>query len=176
VQFDAYIAPNTWLLIGYGDSLVNTDVLFYSSDGTQMDMYSYSSGVPVIDAVNAYKSQSSLLADGMKNFVSTRVLDFKVEKHYTIKLDTPIKMVCAWFDWSPILQQFPPSNYFTWEMTLNSDGTSKSKGGIKPINLFPLVQTPNGSLLKAWYDSERDLVEFDVTVMPNSWFSIGFGS
>jgi hypothetical protein len=49
VQFDAYLVQNSWLFLGFGSSANNTDILFFSSNGTQMDMFSKGSDLPVMD-------------------------------------------------------------------------------------------------------------------------------
>lgn len=172
------VMPQSWIAIGFGSVMDQTDMAFWNADGEESTMRDLVANKRVVtdDVQNNYNSHTTFLPNGAVAYTSTRPLAPSSPKSFVIPLDTPIQMICAWFTTSPDLQKHGPSNHLNWEMTLFSDGTVSSSGGIRPLAKEPLLQTPNGSILTAWYDKVNDWVEFDVWVKPSTWIAIGFGT
>jgi hypothetical protein len=63
-------------------------------------------------------------------------------------------------------------------MTVNSDGTVTSSGNIEPatptVTTSLILTLENGSTLEAGYSD--DTVTYIASVLPSTWFGIGYGS
>jgi hypothetical protein len=94
VQYDVIVMPNSYIAIGYGNSMTNTDMCYWGANGAsslQEDLYSTSESFPSIDAVNAYTTTFEVLTDGSVHFTSLRALSpNESPETYVITLDTPI--------------------------------------------------------------------------------------
>ena len=67
VIYDVCVQPNSWLAIGYGTSMTNTDMVWWSANDAaseQRDLYSTGHKTPSTDAVNAYTTTFTVNADG----------------------------------------------------------------------------------------------------------------
>jgi hypothetical protein len=79
----------------------NTEIAWWSFNGTFMDMYSNDKMQFELDASNAYTTKSSLLADLVtRNHMTFRALDPKQAKDFVIPLDKPIEMIAFWSDYT----------------------------------------------------------------------------
>ena len=59
VQYDVFVAQNSYVAIGYGTSMTNTDMVYWANNGSssvQEDMYSTTNKTPSFDAVNSYQT------------------------------------------------------------------------------------------------------------------------
>lgn len=78
VIYNVVVMPGTYLAIGYGTTMTNTDMAFWGANGLSShmyDMYATSNSKPAIDAVNSYNTTFTVLANGSVAFTSTRALD-----------------------------------------------------------------------------------------------------
>lgn len=78
IVYDVCVQPNTWFAIGYGSSMTNTDMVWWSGNGTyssQLDLYSTGTTTPNIDPVNYYNTTWMVNGDGSTTFRSTRPLN-----------------------------------------------------------------------------------------------------
>jgi hypothetical protein len=78
VIYNVVVMPGTYLAIGYGTSMTNTDMAFWGANGASSvmyDMYSTGHTKPAIDTVNSYTTTFNVLANGSVAFTSTRALD-----------------------------------------------------------------------------------------------------
>ena len=67
--------PGSWIAIGYGTTMLNTDMAFWNANGTSsmmLDMYSTGHGVPTTDLLNNYITNMTVLANGTVAYKSTR--------------------------------------------------------------------------------------------------------
>jgi len=132
------VAPNSWIAIGYGSVMHQTDMAFWNSEGNMTDMYAVGRVVSN-DPVNNYNSTWNRLENGSMHYNSTRPLAPSSNNSYVIPLDTEINMIVAWFTNEPNLIKHGPSNRFVFKMTLFSNGTASANGGIRPLSSGPLV-------------------------------------
>ena len=176
VVYDVCVQPNSWLAVGYGTSMTNTDMVWWSANGDaseQLDLYSTGHKKPATDAVNSYNTTFTVNEDGSVQFKSVRFLNPNTSPEtFIIPLDTPVSMVCAFLPTSNVLQYHTSSNHFDWTLQLSSASTSSKSGCLGES----LLSTSNGSLLNATYDSTLDAVIYDVCVQPNSWLAVGYGT
>lgn len=81
--------PNSYLAIGFGESFVNTDVVFWGANGTfgiQEDMFATNLNQIYEDAQNAYNTTFEVLEDGSVYFTTLRDLD-SLPGNFVIPLD-----------------------------------------------------------------------------------------
>jgi hypothetical protein len=96
----AHVKKGTYLAIGYGTSMTNTDEVFWAA-GTSVatsavyDVYSTSDSFPAQDANNIYTSTLVVNGDFI-DFTSQRILSPSETNSFTITLDTPIDMIWAY--------------------------------------------------------------------------------
>jgi DOMON domain len=124
--YDVMVMQNTYLAIGYGTSMTNTDMAFWGANGAQSvmnELYGTGHTKPSVDATNAYNTTLEVLPNGATHFVSTRTLDPGTPNTFVIPLDTPINMICAFLNTTSNLQYHTSPNHFQWTMQLNSNGT-----------------------------------------------------
>lgn len=120
----------------------------------------------------------TVLDNGAVAFTSTRLLDPQGGSDtYVIPLDTPINMICAYLNTTHNLIYHGANNHFTWDMTISSTGEAAltNGGALKPIVTGPIVSLPNGSQLWASWNQTANAVVYDVLVVANSYFGIGYG-
>jgi hypothetical protein len=89
VQFNVVLDPNSYLAIGFGESFVNTDVVFWGANGTfgiQEDMFATNPNQIYEDAKNAYNTTFEVLEDGSVYFTTLRDLD-SLPGNFVIPLD-----------------------------------------------------------------------------------------
>ena len=160
VVYDVCVPDGNWFAIGYGSSMTNTDMVWWSANttnSTQLDLYSLTTTTPSIDAQNAYTTVWTLMDDNSVKFRSTRPLNVNLGlETYVIQLDVATPMVAATLTTSPWLYWHGFGTAWIWTMTLNTPalgcfGTSN-------------ITTSNGSLLNATYDFVNDVVVYDVCV------------
>jgi hypothetical protein len=143
VIFEVLVKANSYLAIGFGKLMTNTNIAFWNADGQNskmMDLYAIAGRVVNELETNNYRSKMTLLSDGSVHYISERALDTKQTNSFVIQLDTPIDMILAWVDTSPILIKHGPSRRWNWSMTLKSDGTSTSTNGLLPLSKGPLFK------------------------------------
>jgi len=169
VQYNAIVMPNTYLAIGYGTTMENTDMAFWGANGADSvmyDMYATGNKLPSIDTVNSYTTTTQVLANGSVLFTSTRVLEpATYPETFVIQIGTPINMICAYLNTTSSLSYHGSSNKFQFTLTFNSDGSATASGGLQPIQSGPLISLPNGSQLATSYDEENDVIVYDVLLM-----------
>jgi hypothetical protein len=149
IQYNVVVMPNTYLAIGYGTSMTNTDMAFWGANGTasvMYDMYSTGNKSPSIDSVNSYNTTFDVLANEAVVFTSTRPLDpASSTETFVIPIGTPINMICAYSNTTSSLSYHGSTNHFQWTLTFNSYGSATASGGLLPIQSGPLISLPNGS-------------------------------
>lgn len=100
--YDVFVVANSWIAIGYGSSMTNTDMVWWSNGGEtnlqQTDLYGTGHVTPSVDPVNAYTTTMSFnTTDSSATFVSTRPLNVNSgNETFVIQLDTPIDMIMAY--------------------------------------------------------------------------------
>jgi hypothetical protein len=165
VTYVASVLPSTWMGIGYGDSMIDTDEVIWAAGAdvgtsTVYDVYSTEDHRPPEDPTNLYTTGTPVLTDGFIVFTSTRPLDSPSDdaNSFTITLGTANDMIWAY---SPNNSSEGYAgvafhgNYYSlpgWSMTVESDGTVTSSGnnGINP-EPTQLLSVANGSNLSAAY-------------------------
>ena len=148
VQYDAYVQPNSWIAIGYGSSMTNTDMVYWGANGNsslQEDLYSTTESRPAIDTINSYTTNYVVEVDNSVHFTSTRSLDPNTSpEDYVIVLDEWQNMVCAW-ETTTYALGYHSSNRETWVMMLMSDGTSMARDTV------PFMTTNQGKIMHGFF-------------------------
>lgn len=106
IKYLANVKFGTYLSLGYGSSMKDTDYIVWQSiaddevdpeeQTSQIDCYSVANHHPVTNAVNTYSTtiSKSEFAE-LNTFVSYRPLEATGQNTYSIPLDSNIKMVYA---------------------------------------------------------------------------------
>lgn len=77
VVYDVLVMAQSYLAIGYGTSMTNTDMCYWGSNGAsslQEDLWSTGNTAPTVDAVNEYTTTFVVNADNSVSFRSLRPL------------------------------------------------------------------------------------------------------
>ena len=73
-MYNANVVFGSYVAVGYGYSMTNTDMCFWSANGAtsiQEDLYSTGHSKPAVDLNNAYTTTMSVTATGT-SFISSR--------------------------------------------------------------------------------------------------------
>jgi len=87
VVYDVCVNANTYLSIGYGSSMTNTDMVYWGANGASsqvLDLWSTGHSTPSTDNPSAYTSTFTVNSDGSVQFKSTRPLNPGTNKAYVI--------------------------------------------------------------------------------------------
>jgi len=173
VVYNVCVQPNSWLAVGYGTSMTNTDMVWWSANTTssqQLDLYSTGETTPLIDPVNCYNTTYNINLDNSVSFTSTRFLNPNIgNETFVITLGVNIPMIYAFLPTSPNLSFHGQANTGSWTMNLPASPPAGCIGS-------SLISTSNGSMLNATYDYVAGVVVYDVCVQPNSYMAIGYGT
>ena len=66
IVFDVLVMNNSYVGIGYGNQMTNTDLVFWSANGTEsfcQDLWGYAKRKPLIDTYNAYTTKFTVNED-----------------------------------------------------------------------------------------------------------------
>ena len=123
----------SWVAIGYGSTMTNTDMVQWSANGassSQADLYGTGDSYPNTDPNNAYTTTFTVNPDSSVWFTSTRPLTPPAgdTETYVIQLNTTTQMIAAYLTNTPALG-YHGINRFDWQMTLYEDGSSGGGGG-----------------------------------------------
>ena len=78
LQFKVNMRDNSWLALGFGESMYNTDMIAWHTFGVNSyaaDYWSWKNGTPDADSNNDLKSTHVVEPDGRVTFTTTRKLD-----------------------------------------------------------------------------------------------------
>jgi hypothetical protein len=180
VTYVAHVLVNTWIGVGYGTSMTDTDEVIWAAgasiDASSVyDVYSTSSSKPVQDTTNIYTTTMELNGNFI-DFTSVRPLTppSDATQAYVITLDLATPMIWAWstYDSSKGYTgvNYHSSNYSgtnSWVVTFNSGGTVTSTGdnGADTIITTPslLITMANGSSLSANYTPTSSVTGYGAT-------------
>ena len=102
VTYIAKVLPSTWIGIGYGSSMTNTDEVIWAAGAdvslsTVYDTYSTTDARPAEDSTNLYTTATPVLTNGFIVFTSTRPLTPPTSdtNSFTITLGTSNDMIWA---------------------------------------------------------------------------------
>jgi len=100
VVFDVCVHNNMYLGIGFGESMENTDMVYWGANGDNsmvLDLYSTQNAMPTVDSVNVYNTTQVQNYDGSMTFKSLRALNPNTgSETFVIQLDKTIKMCAAY--------------------------------------------------------------------------------
>jgi len=121
VVFDVTLQNNMWFAVGFGSSMVNTDIVAWSTYGVQseqVDLYSRGNYFPGADRVNAYTTSIDVdAATGRVHFVSSRPMETGNANDFTFALYEKFDIIYA-FDKSSHIMNYHGANRGYSSMTL----------------------------------------------------------
>ena len=195
LQFKVNMRNNSWIALGFGESMFNTDMMGWHALGENSytaDYWATRNGTPGWDSNNDLNTTHVVEPDGRVTFTTTRKLDTGDNQDFAIKLEEPTKMLWAirardgrWkqHDWR-----------WNFELTYKEEyGNLVLKDGIERPAVKLAVTDPVDSgvkreltcLTQTWdvdftLDSCIDIESNDLvlraTIPDGSWFAIGFGA
>lgn len=86
VQYDVIVMNNTYLAIGYGTSMTDTDMIYWGANGAssvQQNLWATGHSTPV-EQTNAYTTTFEVLDNDNVHFTSTRPLDPGLGANYYV--------------------------------------------------------------------------------------------
>ena len=69
------VPTNSYLALGYGTGMTNTDSVMFTGNGAVKDLYSTANTTPSIDSSNAYSPATGTLSNGKYVYTSERAFD-----------------------------------------------------------------------------------------------------
>lgn len=97
VKFVATVGLNKYFSIGFGSSMVNTDMLIFQAtgSGTVTDAYSKDYAAPPPDKIQNLEDISIVIEGGVYTFTCYRDLDTGDSQDYVITLDQEMPLIWA---------------------------------------------------------------------------------
>jgi hypothetical protein len=194
IMYTVNVLKGTWLGIGYGMSMTNTDEVIFAAgsdvDSSDVyDVYSTTEEFPSQDTTNIYTTTYEENGDFI-TFTSTRPITppSTDDQSYTISIGTPNDMIWAYGTYTSSSGYngvaFHGTNYSAssgWTMTLSSDGSVSSEGDIEPA---PTPEPTNSTLIlnidKNGSTLSATATDSDITylahVIKGTYLAIGYGT
>jgi hypothetical protein len=132
IKFTVHVKDNSYIAFGWGSTMTNTDMVFWSASGgasTQKDLYSTGHSNPSVDAANAYTTTFTQ-SGGFVDFVSTRKLEGNGGVNdFVASLDTNIACCYAYHSSNANLVQHQGRGQLTVKLsTATTTGTTGQSG------------------------------------------------
>lgn len=134
INLNARVSDGSYAGFGWGSSMVNTEMVIFSADGTSSSVGNYYSTTedtpqpyPTVDS--CYTTSISP-GTGFVVFNVTRPLDCGIANTYVVQLDTNFTVINAWNPTNPELSYHGPNETSYWTIL---DSTGSCQGDPTPV-------------------------------------------
>lgn len=153
IVYDAFVTNGSFLGLGYGTSMVDTDMIIFESllgSSTQLQCYSTAEQKPTT-VTNQYLTTIPVSNSTLTEFVSTRQINQAGNNTYQIPLNEPVNMVYAFNPANWQLSYHGSVNYGFFTIELDSMTGSCSLNGAGGSSTWNADKVHGITMFVTWY-------------------------